>query len=177
MKPNIALIGMMGAGKTTIGTLLSRTLNAGLFDIDAEIEQATGMTIPEIFARHGETHFRTVEHDMCRKIPHLRDMIIATGGGIVLDARNVALLRQSCVIFYLKASADKLNDHLVGAASGRPLLHNHSIEELLNTRQHLYEAAADHTIITDDKGKGDICAEILDYVEHLADFGGLRHKR
>jgi len=176
MKPNIALVGMMGAGKTTIGRLLSQALNMGFFDIDAEIEHEQNMTIAKIFEFFGEEYFRALEHEMCKKIPQMSGMIISTGGGIVLNTENIALLRQSCAIIYLSATAETLRSRIEASSSLRPLLieDSSSVGQILEARWDKYEAATDHTIITNGKKEDEICAEIIDFIGGWADFGRLQ---
>lgn len=152
-KANIALIGFMGAGKTTTGRILAHTLNMGFFDFDLEIEKATGIGLPEIFATRGESGFRQLEHEICKNIPFMQNYVIATGGGIVLNPENMALLRQSCTIIYLPASPETIHARLAENNS-RPLLAEGDklakIRDLLSQREHLYRQYADFILHLDD---------------------------
>ena len=108
-RKNIVLIGMMGSGKSTIGHLLDAKLHDFQYlDIDKEIERFTQKHIPEIFVLNGESHFRKLEHEMIAKYSNYHNQIISTGGGVVENSKNIKLLKENGIIFYLKASADEL---------------------------------------------------------------------
>jgi shikimate kinase len=149
-KDNIALIGFMGVGKTLLGGLLSRTFNMAFLDMDLEIEKQMNMPVSQIFKEFGAGCFRAVEHDLCKKIPQMKGFVIATGGGVLTDERNLPLLRESCLIIYLQASAETLYGRLESDET-RPLLQDlpqgadklAAIKELLAEREPLYRAAAD----------------------------------
>ncbi|MCL2753452.1 MAG: shikimate kinase [Defluviitaleaceae bacterium] len=163
MKPNITLIGMMGAGKTTIGKLLSKTLNMGFFDMDAEIEREQDIPIVQIFEKFGEEHFRVLENNLCKKILQMNGVVISTGGGVVLNPENISIIRQTSIAIYLHATPQSIYSRLLRDNSrpllaGGQLLH---IEEILKNRQHLYKGAADITITTENKTPRKIVLEIL----------------
>jgi len=180
-KANIALIGFMGAGKTTLGGLLSRSLDMGFFDMDSEIEKCVGMPVAQIFSEFGEGHFRALEHEMCKKIAHMdgffdgfeNGIVVATGGGVLLDTRNLVFLKESCVVVYLKASLGTLSERLAGDET-RPLLADirtgahctplraaeQVIERLLREREAVYEAAADFVVEVDGKNPSVILNEV-----------------
>ena len=92
MGKNIILTGFMGTGKSTVGTKIAERLNRRFVDMDREIEKLTGMTISELFRRYGEGRFRSEEKLMAKKIAVQDDLVVATGGGIVLDQENIELL-------------------------------------------------------------------------------------
>jgi len=137
---NIALIGMPGCGKSTVGKVLSQTMKRPLADIDSLIEAAAGKNIPRIFAEEGEDAFRQMETRILGEEAAKSGMIIATGGGIVTRAENLDLLRQNSVIVYLKRDLKEL------VTDGRPLSGSVGIETLAKQRIHLYEAWSDFMI-------------------------------
>jgi len=145
MPENIALIGFMGAGKSTVGEQLAKGLCRPFFDIDREIELFSGMAIPQIFAARGEPAFRAIEADMCRKASRLHGHIIATGGGIVENPDNITALRASSIVIYLEITPQATLERIADRQS-RPMLALHSIEGLMSRREPLYRQAAHHTI-------------------------------
>ena len=112
-RKNIVLIGMMGAGKSTVGHLLDQKLKDFYYlDIDKEVEKVAQKNISEIFAIDGETRFRQLEHETISKYANYHNPVIATGGGIVENAENLNALRKNSVIFYLSASAKSLSERV-----------------------------------------------------------------
>lgn len=150
---NIALIGMMGSGKTSIGKLLSDSLPVYSFvDTDSLIVLKEGKSINEIFTENGESYFRNVETDILKSVFDKDNQIISTGGGIIKSDENLFLLKEKSVVIYLKASADTLYNRVKGN-NERPLLNTDGVKEkivnLLEERSCRYEAA--HYIIETDK--------------------------
>ncbi|MBM3394444.1 MAG: shikimate kinase [Betaproteobacteria bacterium] len=105
---NIFLVGMMGAGKTSVGRLLARRLNKSFHDSDHVIEARTGVKIPVIFEVEGETGFRQRERAVIDELTQLEDAVLATGGGAVLDPGNRACLRERGTVIYLRAAVADL---------------------------------------------------------------------
>ncbi|GDX59882.1 shikimate kinase [Nitrosomonadaceae bacterium] len=105
---NIFLVGMMGAGKTTIGKSLADYLGKTFFDSDREIQKRTGVSIPVIFEIEGEEGFRKRETGMLRELVKLKNIVLATGGGAVLSEENRNLLRDNGTVIYLRATVDHL---------------------------------------------------------------------
>jgi shikimate kinase len=169
-KTNLVLIGFMGSGKTTVARELSRLISMPWLDTDVEIEKAAQMPVSEIFANHGEAYFRRLEHEICQKISVLHHTIIATGGGMVLDIRNISALRQSSIFFYLQASPAKIYEN-IGADNTRPLLNTGDrpgvIENLLAQRHPLYQQTADYTICTEAFGTIDITLKIAEIAKAI----------
>jgi len=150
---NIFLVGLMGAGKSTIGKRLAELSNKRFLDSDKEIEIRTGVNIDLIFEIEGEEGFRKRECKIIEELSALDNIILATGGGAVLNADNRRHLHQGGTIIYLQASAEQLTQR-TAKDKKRPLLKIEDrlgkIEELLKIRAPLYEEAADFIINTDD---------------------------
>ncbi|MDU8942148.1 shikimate kinase [Ovoidimarina sediminis] len=108
LKKTVVLVGMMGAGKTAIGTFVARTLGVPFLDSDAEIERAANMSIPEIFARDGEAFFRKKESQVIARLLEEERGILSTGGGAYLDPKNRAEISAHGVALWLKADLDLL---------------------------------------------------------------------
>ncbi|MBF0553832.1 MAG: shikimate kinase [Nitrospirae bacterium] len=150
---NIVLTGFMGTGKTTIGRVLAKLLGRNLIDIDSEIEKAQGMKITEIFATMGEARFRDIETETVNKISTLSNVVISTGGGIVLRQENIELLRKKGIVANLTAAPEIIFARVSGG-NDRPLLNVADplakIRELLDFRRPFY-LNADIVIDTGDK--------------------------
>ena len=164
-KKNIVLIGMMGAGKSTIGHLLDERLKDFFYlDMDKEIEKLAQKHIPEIFAQDGEEHFRMLEHQLIQKFSNYHNQVISTGGGIVENVENINLLKKNGVIFYLYAKVDTLYDRLK-KTNDRPLLKHPNpkerIKELIKKREPFYKMA-DFEINTEKKELIEIADEIIE---------------
>lgn len=141
---NLILTGFMGTGKTAVGRALSHILGMKLIDIDAEIEKASGKTIPDIFRESGEAGFRELETEIIRKHAAAGGHIISTGGGAVLKEENMEALRKNGVIFCLSAEPGTILKRLSGN-DDRPLLNADDrllkIIELMEHRKPFYEKA------------------------------------
>lgn len=157
---NIILIGMMGAGKNTVGHLLAERTNRQFIDTDALIEEIQGCHISEIFERHGAKFFRKLEHELIQKIKDKENCIVATGGGTILNVENVLILRQMGDIVYLRAQGRTLNERLKDDVK-RPLLKQYSPEVLLMVRSALYEKTANFSVDVDSKAVDEIITEIM----------------
>lgn len=160
---NIFLIGLMGAGKSTIGRQLARRLGKEFRDSDGEIEKRTGVNIDVIFDIEGEPGFRRRETEMLRELTAARGIVLATGGGAVLAPENQTLLKDNGFIIYLKASAE----HLAGRLRldrRRPLLRSGDkltkIRELLERRGPVYQELADLVIETNERSIYRVVSEI-----------------
>jgi len=149
---NIFLIGPMGAGKTTIGRHLAKSLGLDFVDSDHEIESRTGASIPLIFEVEGEAGFRRREREMIDELTQRSGIVLATGGGAVLDAANRAHLAARGQVVYLRASLEHLlkrtaKDH------NRPLLQTDDprarLQQILERRDPLYREIADLVVETD----------------------------
>src|SRR5690606_27386423 len=103
---NIVLAGFMGAGKTTVGRLVAHRLGWPFVDADDEIVARAGMSIPEIFARYGEAHFRQIEREVCAELARREHTVIATGGGALVDETNLKTMLASGLVVCLRVSAE-----------------------------------------------------------------------
>jgi len=148
---NVAIVGFMGAGKTSVGRSLASVLQMRFIELDDEIAAKAGKSVQKIFLDEGEPAFRALEREAVAQAARATGAVISCGGGAVIDARNVDALRKTAVIILLAAS-DEETLRRVGDASSRPLLqHNDKlarIRELKSARRDAYEAAADIVIDT-----------------------------
>ena len=140
------LTGMMGSGKTTCGRVLAERLGRRLVDTDREIVRRIGMPIADYFARAGEAAFRDRETELCRELSGREDLVIATGGGLVLRPENVAALKVRGVVVFLNRPAGEIFDST--SMAGRPLAQNGraAFLETFARREPVYRAAADGVI-------------------------------
>jgi len=152
MKTSIALIGFMGAGKTAVGKALARRLNKQFIELDLLIEQKAGKSIPEIFQQDGEIAFRELEIEVIKEVSENKNLVIACGGGVVLNKINIDRLRKGARVVYLTVSPRVILKRVSGGGEGRPLLEVSNpaltISELLRFRKPFYERAADIKIDT-----------------------------
>jgi shikimate kinase len=148
---NIYLVGLMGAGKTTIGRQLARTLKLPFYDSDKAIEESTGVDIPTIFEFEGEEGFRDREQKMLQQLTKMDGIVLATGGGAVLREENRQLLKENGFIVYLQCSVDRILER-TRRDTQRPLLNTDDprerIETLFAQREPLYLSCADYKIDT-----------------------------
>ena len=146
---NVFLVGLMGAGKTTVGRLLAKRLDKQFVDADHEIEQRTGVKIPVIFELEGEAGFRAREESLIEELTGLENVVLATGGGAVLSGRNRRNLRGRGTVIYLRANIDELWRR-TGRDKNRPLLKTDNprakLRELVEVRDPLYREVAHLTI-------------------------------
>lgn len=129
---SIFLVGMMGAGKTSVGRVLARRLGKQFYDSDHEIEGRTGVGIPVIFDIEGEAGFRTRERTVLSELTGLKNIVLATGGGAVLDASNRKLLRERGTVVYLRGAVRELLNR-TRHDKNRPLLQAEDPRARLNT--------------------------------------------
>jgi shikimate kinase len=154
---SVVLIGMMGAGKSSVGRRLAARLGIPFVDADAEIESAAGRTIPEIFAEHGESYFRAGEARVIARLLEQGPQVLATGGGAVMDSSTRALIRDKGVSVWLKADLDVLLKR-TRRRGDRPLADK--IKDLLPQREPIY-ALADITVQSRDEPHDTIVDEVV----------------
>lgn len=164
---NVILCGMMGCGKSTVGESLAERLGRAYCDTDALIVERHGR-IADIFEKHGEAYFRHLETETVRELVQRDDLVIATGGGLVLKQENVTLLKGSGKVVFLRAKVETLVK-LLQADRERPLLQNANslrerLENLLKDRAPIYEEAADFIVDVDEKTPEEIAGEIIKWI-------------
>lgn len=166
---NLYLIGMMGAGKTTIGKLLAEQLGYRFFDTDSVVESVAGQPISQIFAEEGEAAFRNLESQVLAELSAYSRLAIATGGGIVLKRENWGYLRHGIVV-WLDVPIAQLQARLEGDQS-RPLLQgvelSDRLETLLQERQALYAQADVRVIQQFDETPEQVAARVLDQIRQV----------
>ena len=174
---NIFLVGLMGAGKTTIGRQLARKLGKRFVDSDHEIEARTGASIPWIFEIEGEASFRRREADVIRELTAQDDLVLATGGGAVLNPASRALLAERGTVIYLRASIGSILQR-TSHDKNRPLLQTADprarLEELLAQRDPLYREIADLVI---DTGRPNVQSMVQTILDQLAAMESARARR
>ncbi len=146
MTGNIFLVGLMGAGKTTVGKFLAKRLNKTFVDSDHEIERRTGVNIPLIFELEGEAGFRARESAVIEELAAQSDIVLATGGGAILSERNRDNLSRNGTVIYLRARVEDLWQR-TRHDKNRPLLQTADplgkLKELFAQRDPLYRETAD----------------------------------
>jgi shikimate kinase len=159
MPENIFLVGLMGAGKTSVGKILARRMGKSFLDSDREIERMTGVRIPVIFEIEGEIGFRARETRLLAEIVQQRNVVLATGGGAVLCPENRAVLAQHGTVVYLRASPKDLWRR-TRHDRNRPLLQTEdplaTLEQLFTERDPLYREIADVIVDTGSQSLGNL---------------------
>jgi shikimate kinase len=174
MKTSLAMIGFMGTGKTAVGRVLAARLGKEFIELDSLIEQKAGKSIPEIFRQDGEIGFRELEIEVIKEIVDKKNVVIACGGGVVLNKINIDRLKKECVIVYLTASPAVILKRTSGDKNERPLLdvsdRTKKIKELLRFRQPFYERAADVIINTTGLDIESVAARIVEKLREDEDY-------
>ncbi|GAA5175275.1 MULTISPECIES: shikimate kinase AroK [Halomonadaceae] len=170
--PNIFLVGPMGAGKSTIGRLLAAELQRDFLDSDHAIQARCGADIPWIFDIEGEAGFREREVAMVDELTGLSEIVLATGGGAVMNEANRRALRERGTVVYLYTTVEQ-QLRRTAKDRNRPLLRNKDPEAVLRglfeLRDPLYRATADLVVRTDRRGPRTVVNDILKRVERLVD--------
>jgi len=162
---NIVLVGPMGSGKTTVGRRLAHKLNQDFFDTDHEIIDKTGVTIDHIFDIEGEKGFRERESKILENLCQMSNIILATGGGIVILSKNRNILKNAGLVVYLYSSIDQLLRRTAKSKT-RPLLENSTdrkktITELVEARDVYYREVASFVVDTTGKKLNEVINEII----------------
>ena len=164
LTPKLWLIGMMSSGKTKVGRMLSQRSGFPFLDVDDEIVERAGMTIPRIFAERGEPAFRVMESEEVARIRRIDGrLVVATGGGAILDSESRRLMRDSGLVVWLDPPLSSLIAK--GKTSNRPLLQGHAdlgarYTEIWESRKHLYEEAAHLRMDMDGKTRELVAEEV-----------------
>ena len=164
---NIFLIGYRCSGKTAVGRMLAHQFARAFVDTDDEVVGKAGMSIKDIVNREGWESFRKKERQVIQCVCRRDQQVVATGGGVVLDRKNVADMKRAGRLVWLKANADTIKKRMLAdqrteglrpSLSGGDLLEE--IEDMLHARNPLYQAAMDFSIETDRRGVDEICEAI-----------------
>ncbi len=149
MKSNIVLIGYRATGKTSVAEYLSQKMKKPFICIDKEIEKQASLAIPEIVEKYGWPEFRKIESLIVERVSELKEHIIDTGGGVILNEKNIINLKKNGLIFWLKSDLEIIIDRLK-KDDPRPSLTKKSfldeVPEVLKERTPIYEKSADYTI-------------------------------
>jgi shikimate kinase len=171
---SIVLIGMMGAGKSSVGRSLQHHAGLDLFDLDKTVAKSFNLTIPEIFEKFGEEKFREAETAALREFAPERPTIVVTGGGTILRNENVDLLKRLGFIVWLQADEGTLFER-ASRRGNRPLLRTENprarMEALLAERTPLYERAADFRVDTSQMSHDEVANWILARIEEHHESG------
>ena len=167
---NVFLIGPMGSGKTAVGKHLAKLLHLQFYDSDAEIEHRTGVDIPFIFEKEGESGFREREREVIDSLTALPDVIIATGGGAVLLPQNREHLSNRGWVVYLQTGIEQQLERTRHGRQ-RPLLYTddpeQKLRELMSQRAPLYESIAAVTVPTDGRQVRAVAEEVVQRLQEL----------
>ncbi len=162
---NLALIGYRGTGKSTVAELLATQLGWKAISTDAQIVEKAQRSIPDIVASDGWEHFRNLETEVCLALKDRDRLVIDTGGGLILRPENVEALKTKSLIFWLTATVSTITRRIADDTQ-RPALTAgktfvEEIRDVLTERTSKYQAAANHTVATDDLSPEKIAARIL----------------
>lgn len=162
---NIFFIGYRGTGKSTVAAILGQRLGRRVISTDEEIVKETKQSIPQLIEQFGWDHFRGLETQMCQKLTGQDNLVIDTGGGLILKEENVRMLKENGKIFWLTAEVPTIASRISGDTQ-RPSLSGtksfvEEIEEILEIRKPHYQAAADHIIPTDQVSPEQIAETVL----------------
>ena len=169
---NIFLVGPMGAGKTTVGRHLASSLGFQFEDSDHEIQRRTGVDIPTIFEFEGESGFRARECKVIDDLTRREGLVLATGGGVIMDPDNRRRLSSRGLVVYLFCSAEQQFER-TAKDRNRPLLQTEDpyarLSELMQVRDPLYRQAADLIVSTEKRSAASVCREIMRKLEKGVD--------
>ncbi|MGI6549315.1 MAG: shikimate kinase [Syntrophomonadales bacterium] len=148
MEKNIVLIGFMGTGKTAVGTRLAQRMGREFVDTDKEIERITGMSIRDIFYKAGETRFRSEESLVVKRLADRTRLVIATGGGAVINPENLDMLKKNGILVCLEADPEDILRRVSKKRNTRPLIKKNvtvdDIRQMLREREDYYQQADIH---------------------------------
>jgi shikimate kinase len=160
----LVLVGLPGAGKSTVGPLVAARLGWRFVDLDQEIERSEARPVAEIFARDGEPAFRALEHEATQKLTGVAGLVLAPGGGWMLARRNLEVFEERAVTVYLRVSPAIAIDRLRAEVSTRPLLAGPdplgALRGLLDAREAIY-LQADHVLAVDSMAPDQVADTIV----------------
>lgn len=169
---NVFLIGFMGCGKSTVAAWLSKNHGMEIIEMDQLIAEKEGMSIPDIFAQHGESYFRDAETNLLIEIQTKQNKVVSCGGGVVLREQNVVEMKKSGLVVLLTAKPETILER-VRDDDDRPLLRGNKnvefISDMMEKRRPRYENAADIVIHTDGKQIDTICKEIFEQIDRVGE--------
>lgn len=164
----IVLVGMMGCGKSAIGTVLAECLERPFYDTDTEIEANQGIAIAQIFADQGEAHFRELETQKISELLKLKSCVISTGGGLITTPENLKIIKENAISIWLKSDVSMILNRLEEDDT-RPLLKGDNAEkklrDLLTAREPLYSKADIHV-----NNDGDIQTVVQEIRRQLGEY-------
>lgn len=162
--PHLILVGLPGAGKTTVGRAVAEKLGRPFLDFDEEIERREGVTIAELFAARGEPAFRALESALTRELRDVSGYVVSPGGGWIANPGCLELVRPPATLVYLKVDPARALTRMAAAAAVRPLLNRPNpaaeLTKLLTDRERLY-LLADHTVRVDFKRVDEVVSHIV----------------
>jgi shikimate kinase len=175
---NLVLIGYRGTGKSVVAEILSQKLGMVAVSLDDEIVREAGLSIPEIVEKHGWPWFRDLESEIAQRFGRRDDLILDTGGGVILRPENTENLRRGGVLFWLKASVEVIVDRIQQSTERPALTEGKSflteVAEVLSERLPLYRAAADREIDTDALTPSAVADHIIGEFRRLVDERSIR---
>lgn len=174
MKTNVAIIGFMGVGKSTVGKLLAKKLGKQYVETDSLIVKRVGKSIPQIFKEDGEIAFRELEIEIIKELALKEGQVIDCGGGVVLNKINIDRLKQSSIVVWLTASPLAIARRTSFDGDGRPLLNYRNditnIRSLLHERKPFYELASEIEVNTTGKSVELVVNKIIERLKQHEDF-------
>lgn len=161
---NVILIGFMGTGKSSVSAYLNKMFGMEVVEMDQEIVDREGVSIADIFEKHGEEYFRNLETNLLIEMQNKNNVVVSCGGGAALREENVVEMKKSGKVVLLTAKPQTIYER-VKDSTERPLLNGNMtveyIADLMDKRRDKYEKAADIIIYTDQKSVEEICGELL----------------
>lgn len=162
--PNLVLVGLPGAGKSTVGRAVAEALSMNFLDFDAEIERREHMSVTQIFAERGEQKFRTLERALTDELKEAGNFVVSPGGGWIANPGCLEALRPPATVIYLQVEPDRALKRMAAEAAARPILNRPNplaeLEKLLANRKDLY-LLADHTVRVDYLREKEVVAAIV----------------
>jgi XRE family aerobic/anaerobic benzoate catabolism transcriptional regulator len=176
--PVVALLGLRGAGKSSVGGRLAERLSIPFVELDRRIEESAGLSLGEIFALHGEDYYRRLERSVLEELlEEGQPIVVATGGGLVTSPRTWSMLRRRALTVWLRARPEEHWNRVLRQGDRRPMADNpramSELRELLSSREPLY-AGASHSVITSGRSIDAVVNQVERLVQSAAGFGERR---